>query len=163
MSKGYKTEFIKVVPLEKRRASWTTGRWPVSGEEHIFRVEDENYSKLNDWTFVVSVPIGPSNSIIVQPTQVPGKKVWAGAERRSIVWRPATINAHKKQLYCKLSLADPTQAKTKVGLGRGEGTCSRAGLRGSGIAFGLNLRLPPRRVRMRKLGSFLFAREITPE
>lgn len=120
MGKRYKPNLVIVTPLDTRRASWTMGRRPVSGEEHIFKVEDENYSKLNEWTFVVRVPAGSSTSIIVQPTQVPGKRVWAGVERRSIVWRPATINPHRKKMYCKLNLADPTLEKTKVGLTRGE-------------------------------------------
>lgn len=119
---SYKTKLVEVEPVETRRATWTTagGRRPVSGEEYEYKVKDGNFPTLNEWKFVVRVPSGDSKSIVVQPTLVPGKKVWAGIERRSIVWNPATINPHKKKVYCKVNLAVPTKVQNKVGLARGE-------------------------------------------
>jgi hypothetical protein len=96
------------------------GKRPASGVEYLYEVKDGNFSTLNEWEFVVRVPTGDSRSIIVQPTRVPAKKVWADIERRSIVWRPATLNPYKKKVYCKVTLSDPTEKQNKVGLARGE-------------------------------------------
>lgn len=49
--------------------------------------------------------------VIVQPQIVPGKRAFAGIERRSIVLQKATKHPHRKYLYCKVHLADPSMEK----------------------------------------------------
>jgi len=83
-------------------------------------VKDMKVSSLNDWKFAVRVPPKANQPIVVQPTAVPGKKVGAGVERRSVSWQPATINPHKRQVYCKVFLADPSKERNKVGVRRGQ-------------------------------------------
>ena len=116
----YKIRNVEVTPNETRRATWKMAGHTISGKEHVFDVRDGNYTRLNQWSFAIRIAPKADSGMIVQPLQAPGKKVWAGIERRSIVWKRATINPHKVKVYCKVNLADPAGEKTKVGLRRGE-------------------------------------------
>ncbi len=116
----YKTKLVEIVLTETRRATWTMARHPVSGSEHVYGVTDENYSRLNRWSFAVRVPERGGRGIVVQPLRVPPKRVWAGLERRSVIWKAATIHPYRNRVYCKVNLADPSQERTKIGLRRGE-------------------------------------------
>jgi hypothetical protein len=115
----YKRKLVEVGYDQTRNASWVWGKRKVRGVEHIYNVKDWNFPSLNEWTFAVRVPSGSSKQIIVQPTQVPSKKAWAGLERRTNVWVPATINPYRKKVYCKVHIADPTQEKNWIGVSRG--------------------------------------------
>lgn len=110
-----------VVDLEgKHRATWKMAGSTVRGYECIYGVRDMNFSRFKDWTFCVRVPTARSDGIVVQPVYVPGKKVWAGIDRRSIVFVQASSKRFSKKVYCKVNVADTTAQKTKRGLSRGE-------------------------------------------
>jgi hypothetical protein len=92
----------------------------VRGVEYSYAVKDRNFGRLNGWKYLVRVPDSSRDEIVVQPVSVPGKQVWAGLDRRSIVFVRATKNPHRSKMYCKVNLADPMAERTKVGTRRGE-------------------------------------------
>jgi hypothetical protein len=117
--KRYEPTKVDVVFQEERRSTWKWDRQTIRGNELIYEVIDRNFDRLNRWIFSVKVP-NDEGQTVVQPQSVPGKKVFAGLERRSIVFRRATKNPHRTQLYCKANLADPTGSKTRLSTRRGE-------------------------------------------
>lgn len=122
MRQSYKPKSLCIDLQDKHRGSWQQvgeGR-AVKGTEYLYSVKDQNYSSLNRWTIAVRVPNSPFDAIIVQPLITPGKKVWAGLERNSIVLVRAKKNPFKGRVYCKLNLADPSGWQTKKGTRRGE-------------------------------------------
>lgn len=107
---------------EERGATWKRvgSNLPVKGNEYSYLVKDRNFDRLNSWKFVVRVPNTNKNEIIIQPAAAPNKKVWAGIDRKSIVFVKATEKNHRDKVYCKANLADPTARKTKIGTTRGD-------------------------------------------
>jgi hypothetical protein len=91
----------------------------VSGNEHVYDVIDWNFDRLNAWVFLVQVPAGRTEDVIVRPEQCPAKKVWASLSWRSVVFVRATKSPHRRDRYCKIALADPTGSKTKVVVTKG--------------------------------------------
>jgi hypothetical protein len=120
MRKRYDWRKVDVSYLDENRASWKMAGHTVRGTDSTYRVRDRNFDRLNWWTMVVRVPNERAAGIVVQPLQAPGKKSWAGIERRSIVLVRGTKNRYRGEVYCKVNLADPTQGKTKIGFRRGE-------------------------------------------
>jgi hypothetical protein len=117
--KTYEAINVVVTLQQERRSSWKWNNRSIRGTERIYEVIDGNYDRLNGWTFSVRVPQG-AGQIVVQPQSVPGKTVFAGLERRSIVLIRATKNLHRTQLYCKANLADPTGIKNRLSTRRGD-------------------------------------------
>ncbi len=117
--KKYQAIKVEVRLQEERRSSWKWANRTVRGTELIYAAVDRNFDRLNQWTFSVKVPQN-GGQIIVQPQSIPGKKVFASLERRSVLFVKATKNPYRTQLYCKANLADPTGAKNRVSTKRGE-------------------------------------------
>lgn len=121
MHQSYKPEKLDIQPPENHTGSWSAfGRSAVKGIEYFYTVKDTNFRSLNQWTIAIRVPNVPRGNVIVQPIRTPGKKVWAGIERKAIVLVRATKHPYRKKVYCKLNLADPTGGKTKKGARRGD-------------------------------------------
>jgi hypothetical protein len=92
----------------------------VLGTAHLYTVKDANFDRLNEWVFSVQVPRNRRDYVVVGPLIVPGKRAWAGLARRSVLFVPATRNPYRRWMYCKINVADPTGARTKIGVRRGE-------------------------------------------
>jgi hypothetical protein len=119
--KRYDRARVLVTELESMRASWQgPDRRPVLGTAHLYGVRDENFGRLNEWVFSVQVPRQRAGQIVVAPLVIPGKRAWASLSRRSIVFVPATRRPYHRFMYCKLNVADPSGARTKIGIRRGE-------------------------------------------
>jgi hypothetical protein len=117
--KSYEALNVEVSLQEERRSSWKWNGRTIRGSEFIYEAVDRNFDRLNHWTFSLRVP-QDGGQIVVQPQSVPGKKVFAELERRSVVFIKATKNPHKTRLYCKVNLADPTGEKNRLSTKRGE-------------------------------------------
>ena len=117
--KKYNPLDVEVTLQDERRSSWKWGGRTIRGTEAVYEVVDRNFDRLNNWTFSVRVPTN-GGQIVVQPQSVPGKKVFAGLERRSVIFTKATRNPHRTQLYCKANLADPTGVKNRKSTRRGD-------------------------------------------
>lgn len=115
----YDMDDLEIASVETSRASWNFGGRTVHGHDHVYRVHDLNFSSLNRWVMVVRVPKRGMGNIVVQAREVPGKKKWAGLDRRSLVFVRATRGKYRDKRYCKISLADPSRARTKRTLSRG--------------------------------------------
>jgi hypothetical protein len=115
-SRSYNPDKVLVEFVTDRRAKWKPYERVISGTEYEYKVRDNNFYRLNNWTFVVQVPNDPSGEINVRPIRVPNRRVWAKEVRRALVYPRATKNPHKKKAYCKISLADPTGQKNKRGV-----------------------------------------------
>jgi hypothetical protein len=121
MSKTYKPSKLNVELKEQNSAKWKYGR-VIKGTEYFYEAKDANFTSLNQWTFRVQVPGDAYGDIIVQPVKTPTKNVWAGLERRSIVFTRATKEGYKSLVYCKANFADPAGQKNKIGTRRGDRT-----------------------------------------
>jgi hypothetical protein len=95
---------VAVNKSEERSATWSFAGKTVRGKEHVYRVEDQNYSQRNNWEFVVRVPTSPTARVEVRPLRVPNKKVWAGLDRRSLTFNWASMPAHVGKSYCQVSV-----------------------------------------------------------
>jgi len=121
MRQSYRTNRLEIALQQKRKASWkTVAGSAIKGTEYLYAVKDANFRSLNTWILAVRVPKSVYGNIIVQPIIAPGKKVWAGIDRKSIVLVRATKNPYRRLLYCKLNLADPSGYRTKLGTRRGD-------------------------------------------
>lgn len=117
--KSYSALKVEVLLQEERRSSWKWNSRTIRGSEFVYEAVDRNFDRFNRWTFSVKVP-QDGGQIVVQPQSVPGKKVFAGLERRSVVFIKATKNPHRTRLYCKANLADPTGEKNRLSTKRGD-------------------------------------------
>lgn len=118
-SRHYKPLSVIIEYDEDRRASWAWDRRKIKGTEFIYGVLDKNFDRLNKWKFSVKVP-QEAGQVVVQPLIVPGKKAFAEVKRRSIIFQKATRMPHRKNLYCKVHLADPSMERNWVGTTRGD-------------------------------------------
>jgi len=105
---------VEVKHLGNNTATWHWLRRPVRGTESLYEVRDRNYDRNNRWVFVVQQPRAESRPSIVRPRESPKKVVWETLWRRSIVLNRATKRGYRSKIYCKVTLADPTGARTKV-------------------------------------------------
>lgn len=121
MRQAYKPSKLDVAFKERIPAKWKYGR-VIKGTEYFYEAKDENFTRLNQWTFRVQVPDYAYGDIIIQPVKTPTKNAWAGLARRSIVFTRATKEGYKSLVYCKVNLADPTGQKNKTGTRRGDRT-----------------------------------------
>jgi len=110
---------VDVVHREERRSSWQWGGRAVKGIEHVYDVVDRNFDRLNRWTFSLRIP-AKADQVIVQPQTIPGKKVFAGLDRRSIIFNPATTPRFANWHYCKANLSDPSKEKNRIGTTRSD-------------------------------------------
>ena len=117
--KKYRVQLVTAEHEEKRRASWTWQGRKFRGTDFIYRVVDENFDRLNEWTFSVRVPDNPGQTV-VQPQTVPGKSAFAQVGRRPITFQRATRHPHRRYAYCKVHLADPSMQKNWRGTTRGD-------------------------------------------
>ncbi len=120
MKQSYKTKNLQIEQQAERTASWRFSGRTVKGMEHPYSVTDENFTSLNKWIFAVRVPRNVYGDIVVQPILAPGKKVWAGLDRKAVVLVRARKNPFKSEVYCKVNLADPSGWQTKRGTRRGD-------------------------------------------
>lgn len=117
--KRYRISNLQITLANAGRASWQFAGRTVHGHDHLYEVRDLNFPSLNNWTVAVRVPKRGIGSVVVQPRQVPGKRTWAGLDRRSLVFVRATRLPYRDRRYCKISLADPSGVRTKHTLSRG--------------------------------------------
>lgn len=110
----YDPKLVDMEHLEDRSATWDFLRRRVRGTESLYEVRDRNYDRNNRWVFVVQQPGNDKNPIIVRPREWPEKAVWERIWRRSIVFNRAGKPGYRGKVYCKMTLADPTGARTKV-------------------------------------------------
>lgn len=118
----YSFDKIEIELMKYAVASWTMGKRPVRGREHVYDVIDRNFPRQNRWQFVVRVPYDRcrDRSVQVQPLGDPPQLAWAGLEWRSIAFLPADKDPHQGKVYCKIFLQDPKGKKTKVGTHKGQ-------------------------------------------
>jgi hypothetical protein len=121
MTTKYNPRMIDVSFEAERKSTWkgVGSHTPIRGREYTYLIKDRNFDRLNDWKFVVKVP-NSGTDIIVQPGVAPNKKIWAGIDRRSMVFVKATKKLHRNKVYCKANLADPSGEKNKRGTRRGQ-------------------------------------------
>lgn len=117
--KRYEPRAVDVSFTSERRSSWKWNGRTIRGTESVYTVTDRNFDRLNIWEFTVRVPRN-LGQIVVQPHAVPGKKAFAGLERRSIVFVKATKHPYRARLYCKANLADPSGKKNRLSTSRGD-------------------------------------------
>jgi len=120
MKESYKTKKLEIEMVDERNASWRFSDHTVRGTEYVYEVKDTNFSRLNCWTFAVRAPHKVYGDIVVQPLNSPGKRVWAGLDRKAVVLVRAHKNPFRSMVYCKLNLADPSGSQTKRGTKRGD-------------------------------------------
>jgi hypothetical protein len=128
--KKYSINAIDVSLNGTMRASWRYAGQTVHGDDYLYSVRDSNFGSLNYWIVAVRVPKRGVGDVVVQPRQPPGKRVWAGLERRSLVFVRATRLPYRNHRYCKVSLADPTGERTKHTVSRGGRTTLPLWLKG---------------------------------
>ena len=116
MRQAYKPSKLDITFKGKTPAKWKY-RAIVKGTEFLYTVKDENFDRLNQWTFRLQVPADAYGDIIVQPVQTPSKNVWAGIARSSVVFTRATKEGYKSHVYCKMFLANPAGSKTGASRG----------------------------------------------
>lgn len=104
---------VEIVKTGQRHAQWTFAGHIIVGTEDEYTVTDRNYSNRNVWEFLVRIPRDKTEGIEVRPSRVPNIGVWAGLERRSVVFSRARKRAYRGNYYAKVTLADPTGSKTK--------------------------------------------------
>ena len=100
-------EHVDVQLVDTRPATWTFAGSPMRGREHRYSVVDRNHQSRNTWEFVVHVPDEARGRVEVRPVRVPNDSSFAGLDRRSITFMPATMPRYRQYRYCQLSLADP--------------------------------------------------------
>jgi len=109
----YKLSKLAIAFLGERPALWTFGGKAVSGIERTYTVIDSNFKNRNVWEFLVRVPENAGERIEVRPRAAPPLKVWAGLERRSVTFVKAGRANYRGWHYCQISLADPTDERTR--------------------------------------------------
>jgi hypothetical protein len=115
MSQRYRLDRVNAELKTERRSRWKIRENPlVSGIEHVYSVTDENFSQRNSWEFVVRVPAARREGIEVRPTVVPNVGVWAGLDRRAIMFERVIKGRHRGDCYCKVALADWKGERTRL-------------------------------------------------
>jgi hypothetical protein len=112
-SRTYRPTKVDVSLDAELRATWTFQSKTFRGNEFIYQVVDRNFDRLNQWTFSVKVPRTPGQ-IVVQPQRVPGKKVFAGLERRPVTFQGGLKRPYDACVYCKAFFSDPTRSKNRT-------------------------------------------------
>ena len=102
--------------MQERPGVWEWQGRAIRGTEHLYEVEDGNLPALNVWSIAVKVPETGKDSIVVQPLEVPEKKVWSGIQRRSVLFPRATKAPYRNRPYCKVFLADSEGEKNRLGV-----------------------------------------------
>ena len=115
----YKPSNLVVVLKEQAPAKWKFDGI-IKGTEFLYEAKDDNFTRLKRWIFRIQVPDDAYGDTIIQPVKTPTKNVFAGLERRSIVFTRARKAGYKSLVYCKINLADPTGHKNKTGTRRGD-------------------------------------------
>jgi hypothetical protein len=111
----YQLDRVKAELKTERRGRWKIREDPpVSGIEYVYDVTDENYGRGNSWEFLVRVPAGRKASIEVRPSVVPNVRVWAGLDRRALMFERVTLGRQRGGCYCKVALADPSGEHTRL-------------------------------------------------
>jgi len=112
----YRSSKLEITREGERSARWTFRQVVVVGTEFTYRVTDRNFTARNAWEFLVRIPRDNHDRIEVRPSRVPNLAAWAELDRRSIMLSRARRNKFRSQYYAKVTLADPTKGKTKVGV-----------------------------------------------
>jgi hypothetical protein len=115
MSRRYRLERVDAELKTERRSQWRIrDDPPVAGIEYIYNVTDNNYGQRNSWEFLVRVPDARGGSVEVRPSVVPNVRVWAGLDRRALMFERVTLGRHKGACYCKVALADSSGKRTRL-------------------------------------------------
>ena len=115
MSRRYRLEHVIAELKTERRSRWKIRENPlVPGTEYTYSVTDKNFSQRNSWEFVVRVPRARGESIEVRPTVVPDVRVWAGLDRRAIMFEQVRKGRSRGDCYCKVALADSKGERTRL-------------------------------------------------
>ena len=115
MSRRYRVERITAELKAERRGRWKIRDNPTfRGTEHVYAVRDANFGQRNAWEFLVRVPDARGASIEVRPSLVPNVGVWAGLDRRAILFERVTLGGHRGNCYCKVALADASGNRTRL-------------------------------------------------
>lgn len=113
--RGYRLERVDAELKAERRTRWKIrDEPPVAGVEYVYSVTDDNYAQRNAWEFLVRVPDARNGSIEVRPSVVPNVRVWAGMDRRALMFERATLGRYRGGCYCKVALADSTGERTRL-------------------------------------------------
>ncbi len=111
----YRLDRVSASPKANRRSRWKIrDDPPSSGVEYIYTVTDMNYTQRNSWEFLVRVPDDRDDAVEVRPSVVPNVRVWAGLDRRALMFERVTMGRHRGNSYCKVALADPTGQRTRL-------------------------------------------------
>jgi hypothetical protein len=114
MSRRYRLERVDAALKTERRSQWRIrDDPPVAGIEYVYSVTDNNYGRRNSWEFLVRVP-NVRGSVEVRPSVVPNVRVWAGLDRRALMFERVTLGRHKGACYCKVALADSSEKRTRL-------------------------------------------------
>lgn len=111
--KRYDLDRVTVEPGESRPATWTFAGEAVTGTEKSYTVTDANFTRQNEWGFIVRVPKGRGTRIEVRPRSTPTVKAWAELTDRSLTFLPATKGETRGRWYAQVALADPTGGRSK--------------------------------------------------
>ena len=111
----YRLERVAAELKTERRSRWKIrDDPPVAGIEYVYSVTDENYAQRNAWEFLVRVPAARNGTIEVRPSVVPNVRVWAGMDRRALMFERVTIGRYRGACYCKVALADSAGNRTRL-------------------------------------------------
>lgn len=111
----YRLERVDAELKTERRTRWKIrDDPPVAGIEYVYSVTDDNYAQRNVWEFLVRVPDARNGSIEVRPSVVPNVRVWAGMDRRALMFERVTRGRYRGACYCKVALADPSGERTRL-------------------------------------------------
>lgn len=111
----YRLERVNAELKTERRSRWKIrDEPPVPGIEYVYSVTDDNYGQRNAWEFLVRVPDARGGSIEVRPSVVPNVRVWAGLDRRALMFERVTLGRYRGSCYCKVALADSSGQRTRL-------------------------------------------------
>ncbi|MGH7498469.1 MAG: hypothetical protein ACREL3_06410 [Gemmatimonadales bacterium] len=111
--KRYDLNRVKVEPGESRPATWAFAGEGVTGTEQTYTVSDGNFTRQNEWQFIVRVPKARGTRVEVRPRATPNVKAWTELPDRSLTFLPATKGDARGRWYSQVALADPTGERSK--------------------------------------------------
>ncbi len=107
---------VEIAKPKIRHGKWQFGGRSVRGQVYEYPVIDQNFEQYKKWTFQVSVPkeIRKGSYIEVRPIRHPQRRCWEGIARKSINFTRCSKEPYRSMVYAKVTLADPSDEKTKV-------------------------------------------------
>ena len=111
--KRYDLDRVAVESGESRPATWSFAGEAVTGTERSYAVTDGNFTRQNEWLFIVRVPKSRGARVEVRPRTAPNVKAWAELPDRSLTFLPATKGDARGRWYSQVALADPSGERSK--------------------------------------------------